>query len=229
MSQITDTGFAQPAKAAAAQEHEKLRWQLEAKARQEQTGATYKVSARELLLVARKIHDRMTELNSTQETVLAEGRACGWLHWRPLEGRLQKADSIPGKANDWARRHTEGSSRLGPDMRAGRSNYVTEEGRPLAILEKADVAIPEEEQVASFYDEANDLTLAGQDDCRSKTDALRLDALLLHPSVRQEVEEELAQLALLPSQKKEKEPSKPARTREEKAKAWRERDWEGRA
>ena len=43
------------------------------------------------------------------------------------------------------------------------------------------------EQVASFYDEANDLALAGQDDCRSKTDALRLDALLLHPSVRQEV------------------------------------------
>jgi len=93
LAQPTDTGFAQPAKAAARTEHDRQRALLERKARAEGANCVHKVGAQELLQTAGAMHKRMVELNQSAETVLAEARACGWMHWRPdlKAGKLVKA------------------------------------------------------------------------------------------------------------------------------------------
>ena len=129
LAQPTDTGFAMPAKAAARQEHDRQRSMLRERAKAEGVGARYKVGCREVLQTAQVMQRRMEELNEQRQTVLAEARACGWLHWRPSikAGRLLLAADQP-----WARPLTEGSSRMGPSFRENRESWV-EDGVPRPV------------------------------------------------------------------------------------------------
>ena len=131
--QPTDTGFAMPGKAAARSVHERQRYLLRLKARQEGTKAIYKIGAREILQTAQAMHNRFVDLNETRQAVLAERRACGWLHWRPnaQSGKLELAEEQP-----WTHPLTEGSSRMGPEFRKRRSSFV-EAGVPLALTSTA--------------------------------------------------------------------------------------------
>ena len=88
LSQVTDTGLAAPAKAAARQEQDRLKTLLLLKARQEKTTCQLRVGPAEILSVAVAMHDRMVSLNAERQTVLAEAIACGWLAYRPAQGRL---------------------------------------------------------------------------------------------------------------------------------------------
>ena len=71
LSQVTDTGFSQPAKAAARKFHDQLRRQLAMKARQERAGNKLRVGVREIALTAQVMHDRMVELNEANKTAIA--------------------------------------------------------------------------------------------------------------------------------------------------------------
>ncbi len=221
LMQVTDTGFAMPAKAAAREEHETQRKLLHLKARAEQTAPVYKVGAREMLQTAQAMHKRMVELNTTRQTVIAESRCAGWLHWRPdiTAKVLVKADS-----QQWAKRWTEGSSRMGPDFRANRDSFV-ENGLPVWVVSKAEqLGEPRELQVSYFDEDADDLTLTEESDLMTPQEQLQLTAALLHPSVRSRLEQQLAELTLMTSQKPKEKSTKavaPQLTRAEKAEAWR--------
>ncbi len=221
LMQVTDTGFAMPAKAAAREEHERQRRLLHLKAREERTAPVYKVGAREILQTAQAMHDRMGELNTTRQAVIAESRAAGWLHWRPDSKAkvLVNADS-----KQWAKRWTEGSSRMGPELRRKRDSFV-ENGPPVWVVTKAEqLGEPRELQVSYFNEDADDLTLTGESDLMTPQEQLQLTAALLHPSVRTRQEQELAELTLMTSQKPKEKSTKattPKPTRTEKAEGWR--------
>ena len=121
LGQVTDTGFAQPAKAAARNWHDELRTLLHLKARSEGAKVVYKVGCREVLQTAQVMHDRFISLNQTQKTVLAETRACGWAHFRP--DCKEKELKLVAR-QQWSRRYPEGSSRMGPEFRENRSLAV---------------------------------------------------------------------------------------------------------
>ena len=87
LCQVTDTGLAQPAKAAASEEHDRQRRMLRLKAREEGAKPSYKVGPREILQTVQAMHKKMCAMNASRQTVLAEARACGWLRWRPDTGR----------------------------------------------------------------------------------------------------------------------------------------------
>ena len=156
LSQVTDTGFAQPAKASAREVHEELREQLEHMARLEGTQVHYIMGAEEILRVCHAMHRRMVSLDSERETVLAEARAAGWLHWRPCRtaGKL-----VPCSEQAWAAKHAEGSSRMSPFMRENRSAFV-QDGVPLQGGPEA-LAPAEQGLELSHYDEAANLQLKG--------------------------------------------------------------------
>ena len=93
MSQITDIGFAQPAKAAAARRKDELRELMRRKAALEGVQPRYHAGPRELLSIAQVMHARFVSLEEQEETTLQQGRAAGWLCWRPDEtGALRLAD-----------------------------------------------------------------------------------------------------------------------------------------
>jgi hypothetical protein len=202
LCQVTDTGLAQPAKAAAKEEHDRLRSLMRQKARMSQTGCPYKVGNREILQTVQAMHERMVELNRQSATVLAEARAGGWLHWRPRGGRLELAD-----AEDWAQPLTEGSSRMGPNFRLRRDSFVLN-GQPLAWtpdstqqdkIFAADCE-PQEKQTDYFDDDA--LELAGCTETRFE-EALSREmslAAMLHPALRSAHEQRLAELLLMTDQ-----------------------------
>ena len=223
LCQVTDTGFAQPAKAAGREEHERQRRLLLYKARQENASPVFKVGPRELLQTARAMHDRMVQLNQERKTVLAESRACGWLHWRPdcKDKVLKKADE-----ESWGKKLTEGSSRMGPAFRAGRDSFV-HNGLPAKELTRSElVGEPRELQVSYFEQCAEDLELQGQQDVISPQEQLELEAALLHPSLRTALEEEMAQVALVTSQKPavRKSTTTPTKlSRGEKGELWRDK------
>ena len=102
--QVTDTGFAQPAKAACTAEHEHQRRMLKLKARQEKTKPVYKRGPAEVARAAQAMHQKMVAISADREQVLAEARACGWLHYRPNRtGSLELAEK-----QAWAAKHSEG-------------------------------------------------------------------------------------------------------------------------
>ena len=120
LGQITDTGLAMPGKAACRQTHEDQRYLFKLKARQQKTKPVLKVGGREILQAVDAMHDCWVGLSEDREVVMAEGRACGWLHFRPdRTGLLVQADT-----QIWARRFTEGSSRMGPEFRQNRDSWV---------------------------------------------------------------------------------------------------------
>ena len=219
--QPTDTGFAQPAKAAGREEHERLRSLLRQKARQEGTGVRYKVGCREILQTVQAMHLRMCELNQSRQTVLAEARACGWLHWRPQvgTGRL-----VPVQGQPWANGLTEGSSRMGPDFREQRSSWV-EDG--VALEPSSAQALvggkPSEHDPNYFNDDEHALQLTGCPDMMPASDLRRAQAAMLHPRARTEEEELSAQLALVTPQarcKPGRRRVQPTTTRADKVARW---------
>jgi len=204
LGQVTDTGFAQPGKAAARDFHDELRSLLQLKARSEGAKVVYKVSCREILQTAGVMHQRFVSLNESQNTVLAEARACGWMHFRP---DTQAKVLQPVASQTWSRRYPEGSSRMGPEFRQSRDQTVVN-GIPVSPQEHfISEGVPKEQQPDYFEDSnfetqtGGNLVIVGEEkEIQSVEDQLRLQAALLHPRVRGEQERQLAQLLLCTSQ-----------------------------
>ncbi len=224
LCQVTDTGFAMPAKAAGREEHERQRRVLHLKARMEKTAPIFKVGPRELLQTAQVMHVRMVQLNQTNKTVLAESRACGWLHWRPdcKAKVLRRADE-----EHWGQQLTEGSSRMGPAFRVRRDQFI-HDGLPAKQISKTElIGEPRELQISYFEPSVDDLELEGQPDILLPQEQAEMEAALLHPSIRTAVQQELAEIALVTSQKSAVQ-KKPATTtsskmsRVEKGELWRQ-------
>jgi hypothetical protein len=214
--QLTDTAFAGPAKAAARMEHERQKSLFCLKAAAEGVRPTFRVGAREMLLTATAMHKRMRQLNDERNTVLSELRATGWLHYRPRDGRLARASE-----EQWAACLTEGTHKMGHNFRGQREQHVVD-GRPQ--LEAP--AEPEKDE-ENYFQDPDVLELAAEPDLLPLVEQRRLEALLLHPSVRSEVEQELAELEVVTSQRprggrvKSSAAKKCKLTRMEKVAAWR--------
>ncbi|CAE7348037.1 unnamed protein product, partial [Symbiodinium microadriaticum] len=71
LTQVTDTGFGQPAKAALA------RWQEELKQRMQKVHCTYQTGPQDILQAARQMHARTVEINETDSTILRCMRQAG--------------------------------------------------------------------------------------------------------------------------------------------------------
>ena len=136
------------------------------------------------------MHDRMVELNSQNNTVLAECRAGGWFHYRPTKAGLVKASD-----QEWAASLTEGSSRMDNEFRKRRDSCVVN-GVPNLI---ADNAVEKVEREVSYWQDADPLLLSGKPEM-DHLELRRLQAAMLHPSVRSDIEAELAMVALCCSQ-----------------------------
>ena len=96
-------------------------------------------------------------------------------------------------------------------------------GRPTFDCSKDQIA---PERVENCYFNEEDLVLDADQGLLDPVAQRRLEALFLHPSVRSEVEKELAELSLVTSQRparkvKEGEAKKPKTSRAEKAASWR--------
>ena len=228
LGQPTDTGFAQPAKAACRREHERQRYLLKQKSRQQGCKAVLKIGPTEILQAVDAMHSAFVSLNEESEAVVAEARACGWFHWRPnKEGSLVRADT-----QQWAQRHTEGSSRMGPDFRENRESWV-EEGKvkPLEADEWKKVSNgpdPKEQQGDYFKPKAGEEPVLEIEAAEPANDFMTDDQLfglncaLLHPSARTQQEELRAQMVLVTSQKSVRsKKEQPAQlTREERVAKW---------
>ena len=216
--QLTDTAFAGPAKAAARQEHERQKSLFMLKADAEGAKPSFKCGARELLLTARVMHLKMEQLNDERETVLSELRATGWLHYRPHAGRLRRAAEEP-----WAANMTEGTHKMGPNFREHREDHVVE-GIPQHVM----LEVKPQRLEDGYFDDYEALVIEAEPDVLTMVEQRRLDAALLHPSMRQEIEDELAELQImtsqLPRQKKVKEggKTKTKLERKELVALWRE-------
>ena len=188
--QLTDTAFAGPAKAAARQEHERQKSLFMLKADAEGAKPSFKCGARELLLTARVMHLKMEQLNDERETVLSELRATGWLHYRPHAGMLRRAAEEP-----WAANMTEGTHKMGPNFREHREDHVVE-GIPQHVM----LEVKPQRLEDGYFDDYEALVIEAEPDVLTMVEQRRLDAALLHPSMRQEIEEELAELQIMTSQ-----------------------------
>jgi hypothetical protein len=113
---------------------------------------------------------------------------------------------------------------MGSNFREKRDSFVAH-GLPVKMLSKAEqLGEPRELQISYFNEDADDLELTGESDLMTPQEQLQLTAALLHPAVRTRLEQELAELTLVTSQKpkeKSKKASTPQLTRAEKAEAWR--------
>ncbi len=90
---------------------------------------------------------------------------------------------------------TEGTHKLGPRFRDQREDHV-QDGKP-----QADAPMPEPDKMEEDYFKAEAvLELEGEQAVWSLVEQRQFEAALLHPSVRQEVEDELAEVALMTSQ-----------------------------
>ncbi|CAE7232296.1 unnamed protein product [Symbiodinium sp. CCMP2592] len=131
LTQVTDIGFAQPAKAALKRWQEDLKQRMREKARQQKVQCTYKTGPADILEAARQMHARMVQLNETEKTVLRCMRQGGWFHFRPdSEGRLQDCGS-----QEWCLDFPEGNAKLGSDHLRDRSRWVDKTGKVLPWTE----------------------------------------------------------------------------------------------
>ena len=158
------------------------------------------------------MHNCWQKLNQDSEAVLAEGRACGWLHFRPdRAGLLVRADT-----QQWARRFTEGSSRMGPEFRENRQAWV-QAGLVAPLqpgeLDKVENGPDPKEQQADYFKpdlstHADPLleidTAQPAEDLLTANELFGMNCALLHPSARTRQEEIEAQLLLVTSQKPKK-------------------------
>jgi hypothetical protein len=209
--------MAQPAKSAAKAEHARQKRLFLLKAGQEKVRPSFKYGAREMFQVAIVMHKKMEALATERNTVLSEARACGWLHWRPGPSGLQLASE-----QEWAKSLTESTHKIAPEVLARRGEGVVL-GRPTFDYSKGQMA---PERLENCYFNEEDLVLEADQGLLDPVAQRRLEALFLHPSVRSEVEKELAELSLVTSQRptrkvKEGEAKKPKTSRAEKASSWR--------
>ena len=203
LGQPTNIGFAMPGKAACREEHDRQRYLLKLKARQQGTPAVFKVGSREILQAAKAMHDRFVSLNTEAETVIAETRACGWMHFRPDE----KGFLLPADRQAWGRKHREGSSRMGPEFRQNRKSWV-EGGRVVALAQevcKEAIGGPAAtEQEGDYFKPKGEgqavLEIQAAAGFDVVEEQLRMEAALLHPRARKDCQETLAQLVLVTSQ-----------------------------
>ncbi|CAE7738226.1 unnamed protein product [Symbiodinium sp. CCMP2592] len=131
LSQVTDIGFAQPAKAALRRWQEDLKQRMREKARQQKVHCTYKTGPADILEAARQMHARMVQLNETEKTVVRCMRQGDWFHFRPdSEGRLQDCGS-----QKWCLDFPEGNAKLGGDHLRDRSRWVDKTGKVLPWTE----------------------------------------------------------------------------------------------
>ena len=220
VSQITDTGLAAPAKAAAQQQKEKLRELLRLKARQEGVPARYKVGLREILSVAVSMHQRMVQENHRSQAVLREFRQCGWGAWRPQGGSL-----VSSNCQTWAQPFPESSSKIRASCREERLSWLDEAGKPQMLLwhdsceEQAEqpagkpIPLQPAELEVSYDRPEQALQLDLDQGWLNDAEERAAQALLLHPSKRSAEQQYLAELAMLPSQA----PPVPAAHKPEKA------------
>ena len=116
------------------------------------------------------MHRRAVELNEQHSTVLAEARACGWLHWRPSPstGILQLSSSQP-----WADQFTEGSSRMDSSFREDRNSWV-----PLGVPDPVSaLTAPQREELVSFWNDPQPLVVEAEQDLMDELDLRRPDSL----------------------------------------------------
>ena len=220
VTQLTDTAFAQPAKAAARQCHDKQKSLFLLKASQQGVKPTFKYGTREMMEVAIVMHERMVQLAQANNTVLAEARAVGWLHFRPGGEQLVEASR-----QKWAGNLRESTRKIAPDLMKRRAETV-KDGKP--VLDYGVDKLQPERLENSYFDDGDggdgDLVLDAGQEVLDLVESRRLDAALLHPSVRAEVEQKLAEVALVSSQKprtvKEGTPRKHKATRSERALEW---------
>ncbi|CAE7738776.1 unnamed protein product [Symbiodinium sp. CCMP2592] len=107
LSQVTDIGFAQPAKAALRRWQEDLKQRMREKARQQKVHCTYKTGPADILEAARQMHARMVQLNELQD--------CG--------------------SQKWCLDFPEGNAKLGSDHLRDRSRWVDKTGKVLPWTE----------------------------------------------------------------------------------------------
>ena len=213
LSQVTDTGLAMPAKAAARQEQDRLKTLLLLKARQEKTTCQFRVGPAEILGVANAMHSRMASLNAERQTVLAEGIACGWLAYRPVQGRM-----VPVSEQSWASGFPLTSSRLDQGHLADRYSFLDSTGKPTLLdsQEKTLQAVQPQELQTSYFepdckDEAAqplDLGLTLSTALAASDEALHCLTHTVHPALRDKQASINAELAQLCSQRTRGQPAK---------------------
>ena len=151
---------------------------------------SFKSGARELLMTARVMHLKMEQLNDEKETILSELRATGWLHFRPHAGKLRRAEE-----ESWAVNLTEGTHKMGPNFREHREDHVVE-GIPQHVM----LEVKPQRLEDAYFDDYDALVIEAEPDVLTMVEQRRLDAALLHPSMRADIEQELAELQLMTSQ-----------------------------
>ena len=142
------------------------------------------------MMTARVMHLKMEQLNDERQTVLSELRATGWLHFRPHAGKLRRAEE-----ESWAVNLTEGTHKMGPNFREHREDHVVE-GIPQHVM----LEVKPQRLEDAYFDDYDALVIEAEPDVLTMVEQRRLDAALLHPSMRAEIEQELAELQLMTSQ-----------------------------
>ncbi|CAE7627376.1 unnamed protein product [Symbiodinium sp. CCMP2592] len=228
LTQVTDIGFAQPAKAALRRWQEDLKQRMREKARQQKVQCTYKTGPADILEAARQMHARMVQL----KTVVRCMRQGGWFHFRPdSEGRLHDCGS-----QKWCLDFPEGNAKLGSDHLRDRSRWVDKTGKVLPWTEADSKTF---DQSNAFEPEAT--YLLGQTDIhlsfRAKPNLLaqserELREVILrqvHPNQRrrlfqEQVDQTTSQTKTEKQQKKEKriKNAKQDRKRRKLLKEWRQ-------
>ena len=218
--QVTDTGFSQAARAAGRAEHERqrrLRWR---RAREQKTESGYQVGSNdEILEIARAMHQKMVQLNETKQTVLAQSRECGWLHWRPdSEGHRL----VPVAEQQWAKPFPECSFRLGQQFSKRRPDWVVE-GRPREgnMMESVLKYGQPSETTQDYFEDSEALEVEGTSDYIAAEDRQTFYAVLQHPRYRTQEEAALAEQALLNPLAARKQTGTTFVSRAERASKWR--------
>ena len=116
---------------------------------------------------------------------------------------------------------------MGPAFRARRDQFI-HDGLPAKQISKTElIGEPRELQISYFEPSVDDLELEGQPDILLPQEQAEMEAALLHPSIRSAVQQQLAEVALVTSQKSARK-KKPATTtsskmsRVEKGVLWRQ-------
>ena len=123
--QLTDTHIVFPAKAAATRFKEQLAREMRAAAKLEGRKEEFHCGTKELIKVAKHIHDFMVDMNTKDDIVLKGLRANGMLCWKPMGGKLERAD-----VDEKLRAHPVGQHRMKHSWLKNRYQWLDEKGRP---------------------------------------------------------------------------------------------------
>ena len=98
LTQVTDTGFGQPVKAALARWQEELKQRMREKARQQKVQCTYRTGQQDILQAARQMHARKVEINETDSIPFcgACNRQAGFALGQTVKACSRTAAASPG-------------------------------------------------------------------------------------------------------------------------------------